>query len=95
MGEVIVALGVGFRDPRNVVEVSECGGDEGKGVVERTRGTLEARGARKGGECKCMGKKGGRGVLIIFLGNSYDMKNMVRVSGPREEGKYFSRISES
>jgi hypothetical protein len=57
-------------------------------------GTFESCGAQNGGECKCMGKKGGRVVFIIFLGNSYDIKNMVKILGPREEGKYFSRITE-
>jgi hypothetical protein len=48
---------------------------------------------KRGGMCKCMSKNGGRVVFVIFLGNSYDIKNMVKILGPREEGKYFSRIT--
>jgi hypothetical protein len=48
---------------------------------------------KRGGMCKCMGKNGGRVVFIIFLDNSYDIKNMVKILGPGEEGNYFSRIT--
>jgi hypothetical protein len=48
---------------------------------------------KRGGVCKCMSKNGRRVVFIIFLGNSYDIKNMVKILGPREEGNYFSRIT--
>jgi hypothetical protein len=58
-------------------------------------GTFESYGAQNRGECKCMGKKGGRVVYSIFLGNSYDIKNMVKILGSREKGNYFSRITES
>ena len=58
-------------------------------------GTFESYGAENRGECKCIRQKGVKGVLIFFLGDSYDIKNMVKILGPREEGNYFSRISQS
>jgi len=41
------------------------------------------------GECKCMFQKEGRVVFTFFLGNSYHIKNMVKILGPQEEEKYF------
>jgi hypothetical protein len=32
-----------------------------------------------------MGKKGGKGVLVIFMGDLYPINNMVKILGPREE----------
>jgi hypothetical protein len=49
----------------------------------------------EGGECKYISKKREKGVLIIFLGDSCSIKNMVKILGPREGGKYFSRFTQN
>ena len=64
-------------------------------MLEHTWEYLNRQDVHQGGECKCISKKGVKGVLIFFKVNSNHIKNMVKVLGPREEGKYFSRITES
>ena len=64
-------------------------------MLERTWEYWNRQDVHQGGECKYTSKKGVKGVLIFFEVDSHHIKNMVRILGPREEGKYFSRITES
>jgi hypothetical protein len=62
-------------------------------VLELTWGYLNRQDLKQGGECKYISKNGVKWVLIIFLGDSHSIKNMVKILEPREERKYFSRIT--